>query len=43
MLWAGPLLTRGGFVEGWFDPESDDEGQGPPPGDALEGLILAAL
>ena len=40
MLWAGPLLARGGFVEGWFDPESDEEGQGPPPGDALEGLIL---
>ena len=40
MLWAGPLLARGGFVEGWFDPESAEEGQGPPPGAALEGIIL---
>ncbi|MDP7007342.1 MAG: amidohydrolase family protein [Candidatus Poseidoniia archaeon] len=40
MLWAGPLLTQDGFVEGWFDPNSGDEGEGPPHGDVLEGLIL---
>jgi cytosine/adenosine deaminase-related metal-dependent hydrolase len=40
MRWAGPLLTQSGFVEGWFDPDSGKEGEGPPHGDALEGLIL---
>ena len=40
MRWAGPLLTQGGFVEGWFDQDSGEEREGPPHGDALEGLIL---
>ena len=40
MLWAGPLLARGGFVEGWFDPDSGDEGEGAPQGDAMKGIIL---
>ncbi|MEO2237423.1 MAG: hypothetical protein ABGW95_04180, partial [Candidatus Poseidoniia archaeon] len=40
MLWAGPLFTQSGFISGWFDPASGEEGEGPPPGDALEGLIL---
>ena len=40
MLWAGPLFTQSGFISGWFDPASGEEGEGPPHGDALEGLIL---
>ena len=40
MLWVGPLLARGGFIEGWFDPESGEEGRGTPHGDALKGIIL---
>ena len=40
MLWVGPLLARGGFIEGWFDPESGEEGKGTPHGDALKGIIL---
>ncbi|OIR13011.1 MAG: hypothetical protein BEU05_00350 [Marine Group III euryarchaeote CG-Bathy2] len=40
MRWAGPLLRRGGFVDGWFDPESGEEGEGTPHDDVLEGIIL---
>ena len=40
MLWAGPLFTQSGFISGWFDPASGEEGEGPPHGDALAGLIL---
>ena len=40
MLWSGPLLTANGFIDGWFDPESGEKGEGMPPGPATEGVIL---
>ncbi|HIH79482.1 MAG: amidohydrolase family protein [Candidatus Poseidoniia archaeon] len=40
MLWAGPVLTANGFIDGWFDPGNGENGDGEPPGPATEGVIL---